>query len=540
MTAVTVPSVSAPSTGSQPSSAQKPPLGSATSASAVSTTRAVSKASSTRPSTRLGQELPGERDQDRGHAPPAADHERVRAPRGCRWPAGRRAHRHSLALPLRWPELPRGQDPLTRPARGLREGQAMLDCVGRCYPVPSSSKESARSVFDALSDRLQDVFTKLRGHGRLSEEQVDAALREVRLALLEADVNFKVVKDFVARVRARAVGEEVTRSLTPAQQVIKIVHEELIVTLGERNVPLELSPRPPTMIMLAGLQGSGKTTTAAKLARHLAGKGRKPLLVAGDLQRPAAVRQLQVLGEQAGVPVYAPADGSSPADPVAVASGGRAEAERGGRDVVIVDTAGQLAIDAEMMAQAAAIAEATRPTEVLLVVDAMTGQDAVQTAVAFKQGIDVTGVILSKLDGDARGGAALSVRAVTGVPIKFATTGEKLGDFEPFHPDRLAGRILGMGDVLTLIERAEELVDRQDAEQMERKLREASFTLEDFLQQLQQVKKMGPLNQVLGMLPGMSRDLKDIEVDDRDVARVEAIIRSMTPGEHPEHLVQRP
>ena len=407
----------------------------------------------------------------------------------------------------------------------------MLDCVGRCYPVPSSSKESARSVFDALSDRLQDVFTKLRGHGRLSEEQVDAALREVRLALLEADVNFKVVKDFVARVRARAVGEEVTRSLTPAQQVIKIVHEELIVTLGERNVPLELSPRPPTMIMLAGLQGSGKTTTAAKLARHLAGKGRRPLLVAGDLQRPAAVTQLQVLGEQAGVPVYAPADGSSPADPVAVASGGRAEAERGGRDVVIVDTAGRLAIDAEMMAQAAAIAEATRPTEVLLVVDAMTGQDAVQTAVAFKQGIDVTGVILSKLDGDARGGAALSVRAVTGVPIKFATTGEKLGDFEPFHPDRLAGRILGMGDVLTLIERAEELVDRQDAEQMERKLREASFTLEDFLQQLQQVKKMGPLNQVLGMLPGMSRDLKDIEVDDRDVARVEAIIRSMTPGE---------
>src|SRR6266540_198478 len=383
----------------------------------------------------------------------------------------------------------------------------MLDCVGRCYPVQSSRRNPRAPVFDALSDRLQDVFTKLRGHGRLSEDQVDSALREVRLALLEADVNFKVVKDFVARVRARAVGEEVTRSLTPAQQVIKIVHEELIVTLGERNVPLELAPRPPTMIMLAGLQGSGKTTTAAKLARHLVSKGRKPLLVAGDLQRPAAVRQLQVLGEQAGVPVYAPADGSAPADPVAVASGGRAEAERSGRDVVIVDTAGRLAIDAK------------------------TGQDAVQTAVAFKQGIDVTGVILSKLDGDARGGAALSVRSVTGVPIKFATTGEKLGDFEPFHPDRLAGRILGMGDVLTLIERAEELVDRQDAEQMERKLREASFTLEDFLQQLQQVKKMGPLNQVLGMLPGMSRDLKDIEVDDRDVARVEAIIRSMTPAE---------
>jgi signal recognition particle subunit SRP54 len=386
-------------------------------------------------------------------------------------------------------------------------------------------------VFDALADRLQDVFTKLRGHGRLSEEQVDSALREVRLALLEADVNFKVVKDFIARVRVRAVGDEVSRSLTPAQQVIKIVHEELIVTLGERNVPLDLAPRPPTTIMLAGLQGSGKTTTAAKLARHLASKGRKPMLVAGDLQRPAAVRQLQVLGEQAKVPVFAPEDGSSPGDPVAVASGGVAEAERTGRDMVIVDTAGRLAIDAEMMAQAAAIAQSIHPTEVLLVVDAMTGQDAVQTAVAFKQGIDVSGVILSKLDGDARGGAALSIRSVTGVPIKFATTGEKLGDLEPFHPDRLAGRILGMGDVLTLIERAEELVDQRDAEQMERKLRDASFTLEDFLQQLQQVKKMGPLNQVLGMLPGMSRELKDVEVDDRDLGRVEAIIRSMTPSE---------
>jgi signal recognition particle subunit SRP54 len=386
-------------------------------------------------------------------------------------------------------------------------------------------------VFDTLSDRLQEVFTRLRGHGRLSESQVDAALREVRLALLEADVNFKVVKDFIARVRERAVGEEVTRSLTPAQQVIKIVHEELIVTLGERNEPLRMAPQPPTVLMLAGLQGSGKTTTAAKLARHLASKGRKPLLVACDLQRPAAVKQLQVLGEQARVPVFAPEDGTAPADPVAVAGGGLEEADRIGRDVVIVDTAGRLAIDAEMMAQAAAIAERLDPTEVLLVVDAMTGQDAVQTAVAFKQGVDVTGVILSKLDGDARGGAALSIRSVTGVPIKFATTGEKLADFEPFHPDRLAGRILGMGDMLTLIERAEELVDRQEAERMERKLREASFTLEDFLQQLQQVKKMGPLNQVLGMLPGMSKELKGIEVDDRDLARVEAIIHSMTPGE---------
>jgi signal recognition particle subunit SRP54 len=386
-------------------------------------------------------------------------------------------------------------------------------------------------VFDTLSARLQQVFTRLRGHGRLSEAQVDAALREVRLALLEADVNFKVVKDFIARVRERAVGEEVTRSLTPAQQVIKIVHEELIVTLGERNVPLEFSPRPPTVVLMAGLQGSGKTTTVAKLGRWLVQKGRKPLLVAADLQRPAAVKQLQVLGEQAGLPVFAPHPGGPGADPVPVAAAAREEAERTGRDVVVVDTAGRLAIDAVMMAQAAAIREAIQPTEVLLVVDAMTGQDAVATAQAFQEGVDVTGFALTKLDGDARGGAALSIRAVTGRPIKFATTGEKLADFDAFHPDRLAGRILGMGDVLTLIERAEEVVDREQAEAMERKLREASFTLEDFLDQLQQVKKMGPLNQVLGMLPGMGRELQGVEVDDRDVARVEAIIRSMTPAE---------
>src|SRR6266568_4777711 len=409
----------------------------------------------------------------------------------------------------------------------------MLDCVGRCYPVQSSRRNPRAPVFDALSDRLQDVFTKLRGHGRLSEDQVDSALREVRLALLEADVNFKVVKDFVARVRARAVGEEVTRSLTPAQQVIKIVHEELIVTLGERNVPLELAPRPPTMIMLAGLQGSGKTTTAAKLARHLAGKGRKPLLVAGDLQRPAAVRQLQVLGEQSGVPVYAPADGSAPADPVAVASGGRAEAERSGRDVVIVDTAGRLAIDAEMMAQAAAIAEATHPTEILLVVDAMTGQDAVQTAVAFKQGIDVTGVILSKLDGDARGGAALSIKAVTGKPILYASTGEKLGDFEPFHPDRMASRILGMGDVLTFIERAEKTVDADRAAELERKIRKQEFGLDDFLDQMKQVRRMGPIGGLIGMLPGFGqlKQLKNAKVDERELDRIEAIVTSMTLAE---------
>jgi signal recognition particle subunit SRP54 len=386
-------------------------------------------------------------------------------------------------------------------------------------------------MFDALADRLQDTFTRLRGHGRLSEAQVDAALREVRLALLEADVNFRVVKDFVARIRERAVGEEVTKSLTPAQQVIKIVHEELIQTLGGANVPLARSPRPPTVVLMAGLQGSGKTTSAAKLGRLLAGKGRKPLLVACDLQRPAAVKQLKVLGEQAKLPVFAPYDGSGQGDPVQVALAARAEAERTGRDLVIVDTAGRLAVDAEMMAQAAAIKDAVAADEVLLVVDAMTGQDAVNTALAFQEGVDVTGVVLSKLDGDARGGAALSITSVTGRPIKFAANGEKLADFDAFHPDRLAGRILGMGDMLTLIERAEQTVDREQAAVMERKLREASFTLEDFLDQLQQVKKMGPLSQVLGMLPGVGRQLKDVEVDDREIARVEAIVRSMTPAE---------
>jgi signal recognition particle subunit SRP54 len=395
-------------------------------------------------------------------------------------------------------------------------------------------------MFDALADRLQETFTRLRGHGRLSEAQVDAALREVRLALLEADVNFRVVKDFVGRIRARAVGEEVTKSLTPAQQVVKIVHEELIATLGSENVPLVRSPRPPTVILMAGLQGSGKTTSSAKLARWLMAKNRKPLLVACDLQRPAAVKQLKVLGEQVKVPVFAPQDGtaggfsqdgSGQGDPVRVALDARDEAERTGRDTIIVDTAGRLAVDAEMMAQAAAIKDAVGADEVLLVVDAMTGQDAVNTALAFQEGVDVTGVVLSKLDGDARGGAALSITSVTGRPIKFAATGEKLGDFDAFHPDRLAGRILGMGDVLTLIERAEASVDREQALDMERKLREASFTLEDFLSQLQQVKKMGPLSQVLGMLPGVGRQIKDIEVDDREIARVEAIVQSMTPAE---------
>lgn len=388
-------------------------------------------------------------------------------------------------------------------------------------------------MFDTLSDRLQGISAKLRGQGRLSEVQVDAALREVRMALLEADVNFKVVKQFVARVRERAVGEEVLRSLTPGQQVIALVHEELIATLGEACVPLEQASRPPTVILMAGLQGSGKTTTCAKLGRWLAAKGRTPLLVACDLQRPAAVRQLQILGEQAGLPVWAPlAGGDATADPVPVARSGLDEAIRLRRNVVIVDTAGRLAVDAEMMDQARAIRDAVSAHEILLVVDAMTGQDAVATAQAFQEGVDVTGFVLTKLDGDARGGAALSIRSVTGQPIKFAATGEKLADFDAFYPDRLAGRILGMGDVLSLIERAQETIDEEQALALERNVREAKWTLDDFLGVMQQVKRMGPLQHVMGMLPGMPR-ISDEDADAGEVKlkRTEAVIRSMTARE---------
>jgi signal recognition particle subunit SRP54 len=381
-------------------------------------------------------------------------------------------------------------------------------------------------VFDTLSDRLQDTFARLRGHGRLSEAQVDAALREVRLALLEADVNFKVVKDFVARVRERAVGEEVTRSLTPAQQVVKIVHEELVVTLGERNVPLSWSPRPPTVLLMAGLQGSGKTTTAAKLARWFKQQGRNPMLVGADLQRPAAVQQLQVLGEQAGVPVF-----SEPTDPVAVARAALEACRDRGRDVCIVDTAGRLAIDAEMMEQVRAISGAVEPNYTFLVVDAMTGQDAVSVAESFHETLALDAVILSKVDGDARGGAALSVKEVTGRPIAFASTGERLADFEQFHPDRMADRILGMGDVLTLIEQVEQEYDKDVAAKAEQALAEGTFTLDDFLEQMAQVRKMGPLSGIIGMLPGVPKELKDADIGEKELGRVEAIIRSMTPEE---------
>jgi signal recognition particle subunit SRP54 len=382
-------------------------------------------------------------------------------------------------------------------------------------------------VFDALSDRLEQAFRRLRGRGRLSDADVDAALRDVRAALLEADVHVGVVRELLARVRGRALGEEVRRALTPAQQVIRIVNDELVRILGGEARPLVTAARPPTVVMLAGLQGSGKTTTAAKLARWVAARGRRPLLVACDLRRPAAVRQLQLLGAEVGVPVVA-RDGMTA---VEVAGEGLAEAERLGRDVVVVDTAGRLHVDDEMMAEAAAIRDRIRPHETLLVVDAMTGQDAVNVATAFLERVDFTGIVLTKLDGDARGGAALSIAHVSGRPVKFASTGERLDAFEPFHPDRIASRILGMGDVLTLIEKAEEAFEEEQARAMERKLRTASFTLEDFLEQMRQVRKMGPLTTLLGMIPGLGAQLKGIEIDERDLARAEAIICSMTPAE---------
>ncbi|MGC9666321.1 signal recognition particle protein [Planosporangium sp. 12N6] len=388
-------------------------------------------------------------------------------------------------------------------------------------------------MFDTLSDRLSGIFSKLRSKGRLTDADIDATAREIRLALLEADVALPVVKAFIARLKERARGAEVSQALNPAQQVIKIVHEELVQVLGGESRRLQLAKQPPSVIMLAGLQGSGKTTLAGKLAQHLKALGHQPLLVAADLQRPNAVNQLQVLGGRAGVEVYAPQPGNGVGDPVAVARESIEHARRQMRDIVIVDTAGRLGIDAEMMAQAAAIRDAVDPDEVLFVIDAMVGQDAVATAEAFRDGVGITGVVLSKLDGDARGGAALSVRHVTGQPILFASTGEKLEDFDVFHPDRMASRILGMGDVLTLIEQAEAAFEEDQKERMTAKLMGGQqFTLEDFLEQIVAVRRMGPIANVLAMLPGMGQ-MKDqlAEVDDKHFDRITAIIRSMTPGE---------
>jgi signal recognition particle subunit SRP54 len=384
-------------------------------------------------------------------------------------------------------------------------------------------------MFDTLSDRLRKTLDGLTGRGRISEADVDAAMREIRLSLLEADVNFKVVKDFVARVRERAVGAEVLESVTAGQQVVKIVHDELVALLSGGDRVFHLTGN-PAVVAMVGLQGSGKTTSTAKLARHVIKQGRRPLLVAADPYRPAAADQLETLGRQLDVPVYRAPAGTKVVD---IAMGGVEAAKRQVRDVVILDTAGRLTVDEALMAEIAAVNDAVKPVETLLVVDAMTGQEAVAVAQAFAAAVHVTGLVLTKIDGDARGGAALSISAVTGVPVKFMGTGEKTDALEVFHPDRLAGRILGMGDVLTLVERAQEVVDQKQAAQMEEKLRKASFTLEDFLDQLQQVQKMGPLGQVMSMIPGMGGMANEAQaaVDRGDLKRVEAIIRSMTPGE---------
>jgi signal recognition particle subunit SRP54 len=387
-------------------------------------------------------------------------------------------------------------------------------------------------MFESLSERFEGIFQRLRSKGTLRESDVDEVLREIRLALLEADVNFVVVKAMLARIRERAIGERIHEALNPAQQVVKLVNDALVEALGGESMRLTYASRPPTVVLMAGLQGSGKTTNSAKLARWFLQQGRNPLLVGADLQRPAAVEQLRKLGEQVGAPVF-----SQAGDPVATAQAGVDEARRLGRDVCIVDTAGRLAIDAEMMDQVGRISRATKPDYTFLVVDAMTGQDAVTVAESFDATLALDGVILTKLDGDARGGAALSVKEVVGKPIAFASTGEKVEDFDLFHPDRLASRILGMGDVLTLIEKAEQVYEKDQAEEAAAKLVEGKFTLDDFLDQLQQVRKMGPLQNLMGMMPGMPKELRNAEVDERQLGKVEAIIRSMTLDERVEPTI---
>ncbi|MEO6987123.1 MAG: signal recognition particle protein [Aquihabitans sp.] len=389
-------------------------------------------------------------------------------------------------------------------------------------------------MFESLSDRFDGIFKKLRGKGRLSESDVDEVLREIRLALLEADVNFTVVRGLVARIREAAIGAELHAALNPAQQIIDIVHQELIAILGGETIRITYESKPPTVVLMAGLQGSGKTTNSAKLARWFKAQGRNPMLVGADLQRPAAVEQLRTLGRQVDVPVFSAPDdvvASGLGNPVDVALACIDEARRLGRDVVIVDTAGRLAIDAELMEQVRQISEATQPKYTFLVVDAMTGQDAVTVAENFHQTLALDGVILTKLDGDARGGAALSVKEVVGKPIAFASTGEKLDEFDLFHPDRLAGRILGMGDMLTLIDKAKEAFDETQAEEAASRMLEGQFTLEDFLDQMAQVKKMGSLGSIMKMMPGIPKELRNQEIDDRELARIEGIIHSMTTGE---------
>ncbi|EOD00961.1 signal recognition particle protein [Caldisalinibacter kiritimatiensis] len=384
-------------------------------------------------------------------------------------------------------------------------------------------------VFESLAEKLQNALGKLKGKGKLSEKDVKNAMREVKLALLEADVNYKVVKDFVKKVKERAVGHEVMDSLTPGQQVIKIVNDELCNLMGKTQSKIEFADSPPTIIMMCGLQGAGKTTTTGKLASLLKKKGKKPLLVACDIYRPAAIKQLEVVGGKVDVPVFSMGDKQNP---VNIAKAAVEHGKKNGNDVIIIDTAGRLHIDEELMEELQDIKDEVKPNEILLVLDAMTGQDAVKVAESFENKLGINGVILTKLDGDARGGSALSIRAVTDKPIKFVGMGEKLDELEPFHPDRMASRILGMGDVLSLIEKAQENFDTKKALELEQKLRKQEFTFEDFLDQLQQMKKMGPLSQILEMVPGVnSKQLKKLNVDDKELVHIEAIIQSMTKEE---------
>ena len=383
-------------------------------------------------------------------------------------------------------------------------------------------------VFESLSEKLQNALGKLKGKGKLSEKDVDLAMREVRLALLEADVNFKVVKDFVKIVKERSIGIEVMESLTPGQQVVKIVNEELTKLMGEKEVKLDFSSN-PTIILMCGLQGAGKTTTTGKLALNLKKQNKRPLLVSCDIYRPAAIKQLEVVGERVGVPVFSMGD---KVDPVVIAKTAVEHGKKHGNDVIIIDTAGRLHIDEQLMTEIKNIRDVVNPSEVLLVLDAMTGQDAVNVAESFNNLLELSGVILTKLDGDARGGAALSIRAVTKKPIKFVGMGEKLDELEPFHPERMASRILGMGDVLTLIERAQANMDQSKAFELEKKIRTQSFTFDDFLDQLEQMKSMGPIDQLMGMIPGIdTKALKGLDIGDKDISRIEAIIKSMTKKE---------
>lgn len=388
-------------------------------------------------------------------------------------------------------------------------------------------------IFEGLADRLQETFKKLRGHGRLTEDDVNEAMRDVRMALLEADVNFKVVKDFVKKVKERAVGQEVLETLTPAQVVVKIVDEELTSLMGGTQSRINISPKPPTIVMLVGLQGAGKTTSAGKLGVALKKKGKHPILVAADIYRPAAVKQLQVIGSQLDIPVFSMPQGT---DAVTIAKSSLDFAAHRAADVIIIDTAGRLQINRELMDELKSIKTEVNPHEILLVVDAMTGQEAVNVAQSFNEDLNVDGVILTKMDGDARGGAALSIKAVTNCPIKFIGMGEKLEPLEPFYPDRMASRILGMGDVLSLVEKAQEVYDAKQAKEIQKKFRKDEFTLDDFLEQMQQIRKLGSFEQILGMIPGMGALKKqlegaDIDLNGKETRRIEAIIRSMTPRE---------